>query len=111
MNYKVKGIINEVSEIKTLESGAKVLDYILEHTSENNWVTPFKINLYKSAEYSEHVDNFVKYNKVGDEVEVEFIIRGSEYNGKIYNSLSHWKINKVSSEQPQQEEQEEALIF
>ena len=54
--------------------------------------------MYKGAEYSEHVDNFVKYNKVGDEVEVEFTIRHQEYQGKIYNSLNHWKITKVTED-------------
>jgi len=28
----------------------------------------------------------------GQEVEVEFNLRGREYNGKVYNSLSGWKI-------------------
>lgn len=115
--YKVKGKITKVSEVKTLDNGAKVVDYVVEHTSENGYVTPHKFNMYKKGEYSEHVENFVKYNKVGDEVEVEFTIRGQIYNDKIYNSLNHWKIEKLnnSSEQPSQpqpiEEEDDSLPF
>ena len=39
------------------------------------------------------------YN-AGDKVEVEANIRGREYNGKVYVSLTGWKINKTGSAQP-----------
>ena len=54
--------------------------------------------MYNKAEYAEHVDNFIEYNKIGDEVEVEFTIRGNQYNGRVYNSLSHWRCDKVGAE-------------
>jgi len=95
--YKVKGKIKSISEKKTLDNGAVILDYVLEETSENGYVTPYAISMYKKAEYAEHVDNFIEFNKVGNEVEVEFTIRGSEYNGRIYNNLNHWRIESVSN--------------
>ena len=95
--YKVKGTITSIDEVKTLGNGAKVVNYIVDQTSENGYVTKYNIGLYKKAEYAEHVDNFIKYNKVGDEVEVEFTIRSQEYNGKIYNNLNHWKLDKVGA--------------
>ena len=97
MNYKVKGKIASIEAIKTLENGAKVVNYIVDETNDRGYVTKFNIGMYKGQEYAEHVENFVKYNKVGDEVEVEFTIRSTEYNGKIYNNLNHWKINKVGA--------------
>jgi hypothetical protein len=93
--YKVKGKISSIEDVKELENGAKVVNYIVDHVSENGHVTKYNIGLYKKAEYAEHVNNFVKFNKVGDEVEVEFTIRSTEYNGKIYNNLNHWKIEKL----------------
>lgn len=92
--YKVKGKITSIEDVKTLDNGAKVVNYILDHVSENGYVTKYNIGLYKGEQYAEHVDNFVKFNKVGDEVEVEFTIRSTEYNGKIYNNLNHWKLEK-----------------
>ena len=95
MKYKVKGKITTISEKKMLEGGAVVLDYVVEVTSETGYTTPYNFGLYKKAEYAEHVDNFLQFNKIGDEVEVEFTIRGQEYNGKIYNSLNHWRCDKI----------------
>lgn len=94
-NLKVRGTISEITEIKTLENGASVLDYVVDVTSANGYVTRMKFGMYKKAEYTEHINNFVKFNKVGDVVDVEFTIRGQEYNGKVYNSLNHWRCDKV----------------
>jgi len=95
--YKVNGKITSIGEVKELENGAKAVNYIVEHVAENGHVTKYNVGLYKGQQYAEHVDNFVKFNKVGDEVELEFTIRSTEYNGKIYNSVNHWKITKVGS--------------
>lgn len=38
------------------------------------------------------VDNFKKFNKVGQEVTVEFNVNTSEWNGKFFTTLSAWKI-------------------
>jgi len=95
MNYKVKGAITAIGEVKQLDNGASVLDYIVDATSDNGYVTKHNFGMYKKAEYAEHIENFKKFNKVGDVVEVEFTIRGQEYNDKIYNSLNHWQCNKV----------------
>tara|TARA_B110000459_G_C16406512_1_gene401052 strand:+ start:280 stop:627 length:348 start_codon:yes stop_codon:yes gene_type:complete len=95
MNYKVKGSIASISEKKVRDNGASIVDYVVSVTSDNGYVTPYNFSMYKKAEYAEHVDNFIKFNKVGDVVDVEFTIRGQEYNGKIYNSLNHWRCDKV----------------
>ena len=95
--HKINGKITSIGDVKELENGAKAVNYIVEHTNENGYSTKYNVGLYKGQQYAEHVDNFVKYNKVGDEVELEFTIRSTEYNGKIYNNLNHWKITKVGS--------------
>jgi hypothetical protein len=99
-NFKVKGVIKSIGQVKDLDNGAKVLDYVIEETSENGYKTLLNFNIYKKAEHATHVDNFIQYNKVGDEVEVEFTIRGREYQGKVYNDLSHWKIEKIGQSAP-----------
>ena len=95
MNYKVKGSIASISEKKVLDNGSVVLDYVVNVTSDNGYVTPLNFGMYKKAEYAEHIDSFIQFNKVGDVVEVEFTIRGQEYNGKVYNSLNYWRCDKV----------------
>lgn len=41
---------------------------------------------------AEKVEDFLKYNKVGKEVEVSFNIRTNEYKGKYYTTLQSWKV-------------------
>lgn len=111
MNYKMTGVIATIGEKKTLDKGAVVLDYTVNETSENGYVTPFSFNIYKGADYAEFVDKFIEFNKVGDQVEVEFNIRGKEYNGRIYNNLSHWRCDKVSTGEPAAQGEESDLPF
>ncbi len=33
----------------------------------------------------------------GDEVQVTFNIRGNEYNGRYFNNLQAWKLQKIDS--------------
>lgn len=109
--YKVKGTITKIEEPKEVKDGAKVLSYILEHEAENGYKTPYNLQMYKKADYAEHIDNFVKYNKVGDVVEVEFTVRGQEYQGRVYNSLNHWSINKAEAVANAPVEESEDLPF
>ena len=41
----------------------------------------------------EKVDNFIKYNQEGSEVEVKFNIQTNEWNGKYYTSLSAYRVD------------------
>lgn len=50
---------------------------------------------------TEKVENLTKYNKVGDEVEVEFNIKCNEWEGRYFTSLSAWKISKVKADEPE----------
>lgn len=45
----------------------------------------------------EKVQNFNKFNKVGDIVTVDFNISTNEYQGKYYTSLQSWKVSKSES--------------
>ena len=43
------------------------------------------------------VDNFIKFNKVGQEVDVDFNVQTNEYKDKYYTSLQAWKIFKAEA--------------
>jgi len=43
---------------------------------------------------TDKVDNFLKYNKVGDTVEVSFNLSSREYNGNYFHNLDAWKVFK-----------------
>ena len=100
MKYNVKGTIKTIGEKKELSNGATVLEYVVNNVSENGWETPFKLEMYNKPERIEHLENFLKFNKVGDSVEVEFDIKGREYEGRVFNSLSHWSCKKTEDTAP-----------
>lgn len=47
---------------------------------------------------NDHVQELLGFNN-GDEVEVDFSCRCNEYNGRVYNSLNLFKIEKVGAPQ------------
>ena len=64
--------------------------------------------------FNDKVSELVGYN-AGDEVEVDFSCRCNEYNGRVYNSLNLFKIEKVGvpqqqAPQPMQQPQAQASI-
>ena len=57
-------------------------------------------NLYCFEIFGEEkVNNFVKYNKVGSLVDVDFNVSTSEYNGNHYTRLAAWKVFKANSKE------------
>ena len=45
---------------------------------------------------AEKVDNFIKYNKIGRTVEVEFNLSSNKWKDKYFTSASAWKISKAN---------------
>ena len=44
---------------------------------------------------AENVEKLTQYNKVGDEVKVQFNIDCNEWNNRYYTSLKSWRVEKV----------------
>ena len=100
---KVTGVITKIQPVEegTSKTGKewKKLTFVLETSEEYN-------NIYALEVFSEEkVDNFVKFNKVGQSVDVEFNVSCNEYKEKYYTSLQAWKIFKAETvnEIPQME--------
>ena len=103
MSYEIKGTIKSISAIETAGQGKK-LSFRINTEDQYNPIAEFE--MYKGADYLEHLDNFIKYNKVNDSVLVEFNLKTynwkPETDNKIFTSLSCWKVTKVDSETPPQ---------
>jgi hypothetical protein len=96
MSYKAKGKITEIKPIETFDSGSKKITFVID--SGEQYSNIYAFDLFKGAQHVQHVDNFPTYNKVGDQVEVEFNINCNEYNGKYYTNLPCWKCTKLGGE-------------
>ena len=92
---KVTGKIKKVLDTQKGTSAAgkdwQKLSFILETTEDYN-------NLYCFEVFGdEKVEQFLKFNKVGQEVDVSFNVQTNEYKGKYYTSLQSWKIFKAEA--------------
>lgn len=86
---EVKGKIKLIGELQSFDSGFTKRELVI--TTEDKFPQDIKLEFMK--------DNCAKldaYN-VDDDVTVGFNLRGSEYNGKYYVSLSAWKIDKAEA--------------
>ena len=65
---------------------------------------------------ADQVDTFLKYNKKGSEVKVDFNVQCREYQGKYYTSLQAWRVFKAetidsNSQSPDRELVDDTLPF
>lgn len=93
MEYKEKGTIKTVLPVEsgTSQNGKewkKLIFVISNHEGYEGAEQIFAFEIFGA----EKVENFEKYNKVGQEVEVSFNIKVNEWKGKYYTSLQAWKV-------------------
>lgn len=97
MGLEIKGTIIKILDVQKGDkkdgSGQwEKQQFVVDTKSQYN-------NLYCFEIFGDQkVDNFAKFNKVGQEVTVEFNVNTSEYQGKYYTTLSAWKIMESSSQ-------------
>lgn len=95
----VKGIIKTVLDVqsgtaKTSGNEWKKLTFVVA----NNEGYEGKEQIFAFEIFGEEkVENFQKYNKIGQNVEVSFNIGTNEWKGKYFTSLSAWKVMSESS--------------
>ena len=90
---KVTGKITKILDTQSGTSKAgkdwTKLSFVLETDEDYN-------NLYCFDVFGdEKVENFTKFNKVGQDVDVEFNVKCNEWNGKYFTNLDAWKVFKA----------------
>jgi len=106
---KVTGKIDKIGEVTEGTSKAgrawKKVEFVLTTPDQYN-------NLYAFTIFGEDkVDKFIKYNKVGGNVDVDFNVETREYNDKYYTNLQAWKVFKAEGTPPPADEEKEDLPF
>jgi hypothetical protein len=89
MELKLNGKIKLISDTQTWDSGFSKREFVI--TTQEQYPQDIKMEFVK--EKSSLLDSY----KPGEDVEVAFNVRGSEYNGKYYVNLQAWKINKMGA--------------
>lgn len=104
MSYTLTGKITEISEKQTLNNGGAKLSFRVDTGDQYN--DPYEFELYKGEQYLEHLDNFIKFNKVDDNVTVEFNLKSRLWVNpetkvrRTFTSLSCWKVEKLNDSAP-----------
>ena len=87
--------IKSIDKLKTFDSGFSCVNFVVVTEEEY----PQTLNLQANKEKAE---NLIKYNKVGDKVDVSINLRGREWvNPKgetvVFNTIEAWKIFKAET--------------
>ncbi|MES2440251.1 MAG: DUF3127 domain-containing protein [Verrucomicrobiota bacterium] len=83
--YEASGKIKMIGDVQSFASGFTKREFVVT-TSADKYPQDIKFDLVKDK--CSVLDSF----KVGDDVMVNFDVRGREYNGKYYVDLACWKL-------------------
>ena len=113
MSYNVEGRIISISEKQTFKSGSAKMTFRIDTGSEYDNVLEFEN--FKSSAKVDYLDSFVKYNKVGDMVSVEFYIGANLWTNpdtgieSCFTKLKFWKIEQLQGETQKFEAEQEKV--
>lgn len=99
----IKGKLKVKFDEQVFDSGFKKREFVI--TTDDQYPQDVKFELFKDK--TSDIDQVA----VNQHIEVHFDIRGNEYNGKYYNNLVAWKVQKVNVEAPVIEEDDDDLPF
>jgi hypothetical protein len=86
--YETRGTLKLINDVQTFGSGFTKREFVV--TTQDRFPQDLKFEIVKDK--CALLDSF----KVGQEVVVNFDIRGNEYQGRYYVNLSCWKIQAAN---------------
>ena len=89
--YEASGKLKMVGEVQSFASGFTKREFVVT-TANDKYPQDLKFEVVKDK--CSMLDGF----KTGEDVQVNFDIRGNEYNGKYYVSLSCWKLQAADGD-------------
>ena len=101
MNLELKGTIKTIED--TIEGLNKQgqpwqkMTYTIDTGEQYDNIVAFEIFS------QDKVEQFRKYNQVGDTVKVQFNVKCNEWKGKYFTTLSSWRCTKDSEQTPKNE--------
>ena len=102
-NGSITNICEQKSGIDKNGNNYSAIDFVVME-NDGQYPNSLVFSIYGSGEHFDKAEKFLKYNKVGDNVEVEYKASVKEYNGKTYNGISAWKVNNLSYKKQAHEE-------
>lgn len=90
MNYTIKGTLESIFEVQIFQSGFQKREFLIKTDDQYPQIIKLELTKDKCA----ILDAF----KQGQQVSVDFNLRGSEYNGKHYINLTAWRVSANSED-------------
>lgn len=90
---ELTGSIKKIAETKTFPSGFKKREFVI--TTEEKYPQDIQIETVK-----DNCEKLDKY-KVGDRLTVKCNVKGNEYNGRHYVSISAWSFHTTKTAPPE----------
>ena len=84
MSYKLKGVIKIIEDEQEFSGGFVKREFVV--TTEGEYPNDIKFELIKDK------TSILDHYRVGQAVEVDFNIKGNEWNDKYYVNLQCWKL-------------------
>lgn len=93
----LKGKISRIGEVKQLSGGAEKLNFIVE--TEEQYPQLIEVELFK------HGVSLISGFSVGDQVTVDYNLRGREWinpegESKFFNTIQGWKLSASNAKDP-----------
>lgn len=84
--------ILRIGELKTFDSGFSLVEFVVKTDEQYPQTLQLQAN-------KEKADNVIKFNKVGDKVDIKFNLRGREWTNpqgevKVFNTIEAWSVFK-----------------
>ena len=90
MELVIKGTIKTIGEVNVVSDKFKKVEFSIETSDQYPKTVAFQIT-------NDKIDNFLKYNKVGQSVEVKFNAESKEYNGRFFTNLTAWRVQNLAT--------------
>ena len=90
MELVIKGTIKTIGEVNVVSDKFKKVEFSILTSDQYPKVVAFQIT-------NDKIDNFLKYNKVGQSVEVKFNAESKEYNGRFFTNLTAWRVQNLAT--------------
>ena len=87
MSLKIYGIIEKIGELTARSSTFSTRDLVLKLDGQYPQLILFQVVQDRCSMLDQY--------KPGDKVHVHFDLRGNQHEGKYYNNLNCWKIEKT----------------
>jgi len=85
--FEISGTLKVINETQIFASGFSKREFVIQ---TNDAKYPQLIKFEATKESCDKLDLF----EIDDEINVQFNVRGNEYNGKYYVSLHAWKFER-----------------